>query len=136
MTEGGHGYILYLMVNYPPTVLDRTFGALSDATRRAMIQRLASGESSVSELAEPFDMSLPAALKHVRILEQAGLLVRLKEGRVVRCRLQPKPLEEATQWIEGHRRFWEKNLDSLAAFLEQTKQKGEQHARRHGKERP
>ena len=114
------------MVNYS-AVLDKTFGALSDATRRAMIQRLARGEYSVTELAQPFDMSLPAVSKHVRILEQAGILVRQKTGRTFRCRLQPRPLEEATQWVEHHRMFWEKQLDSLADFLAETKKQGDKH---------
>jgi DNA-binding transcriptional ArsR family regulator len=124
------------MVNCLPVVLDVTFGALSDATRREMIQRLAQGERTISELAERFEMSLPAISKHVRILEKAGLLVRQKDGRIHRCRLQPQPLEEATQWIEQHRVFWEKNLDSLANFLEKTKNKGETHAHTNRKQKP
>jgi DNA-binding transcriptional ArsR family regulator len=122
------------MVNYSPIVLDRTFGALADPTRRAIIQRLAQGEYSVTELAKPFEMSLPAISKHVRILEKAGIMVRQKTGRTFRCRLQPAPLEEATQWVEQHRQFWEKQLDSLAAFLAKTEPKGDQNARQHKKQ--
>jgi DNA-binding transcriptional ArsR family regulator len=123
------------MVNYS-AVLDKTFGALSDPTRRAMIQRLARGESTVTELAQPFDMSLPAISKHVRILEQAGILVRRKTGRTFHCRLQPRPLEDATQWVERHRMFWEKQLDSLAAFLADTKKQGDYHVPPNKKPKP
>src|SRR5262249_29871134 len=105
------------MVNYPSAVLDQTFGALSDATRRAMVQQLARGECTVMDLAKPFDMSLPAVTKHVRILEKAGILVRQKTGRTNRCQLQPKPLEDATQWIEHYRKFWEESFDRLDAYL-------------------
>jgi DNA-binding transcriptional ArsR family regulator len=124
------------MVNYSTIGLDRTFGALADPTRRAMIQRLARGECSVTGLAQPFDMSLPAISKHVRILEHAGILVRRKTGRTVRCRLQPRPLEEATRWVEQHRMFWEKQLDSLAAFLAETQDQGEKHVPANAKPKP
>jgi len=119
------------MVNYSSLILDKTFGALADPTRRAIIQRLATGEYSVTELAKPFEMSLPAISKHVRILEKAGIMVRRKTGRTFRCRLQPRPLEDATQWVEQHRQFWEKQLDSLAAFLAETKPNEEIKEKKH-----
>ncbi len=100
--------------------LDRVFSALSDPTRRAIVARLAMGESSVTGLAEPFDMSLPAVSKHLRVLESAGLLTRDIEGRVHRCRLVAKPLSEAVVWLETYRRFWEQQFDALANFLETT----------------
>ena len=106
------------MVNY--SSLDRTFAALADPTRRAILSRLALGEANVSELAEPFSISLPAISKHLRVLEEAGLLERRKEGRTHHCRLRPEPLSEAAQWIEEARRFWDERLDALAQFLEQT----------------
>ena len=105
------------MVNY--SSLDRTFAALADPTRRAILSRLALGEANVSELAEPFSISLPAVSKHLRVLEEAGLMVRRKEGRTHHCNLRAEPLGDATEWIEEARRFWENRLDALAQFLEQ-----------------
>jgi DNA-binding transcriptional ArsR family regulator len=107
------------MVNYS-SGLDATFAALSDATRRGILARLASGEASVSELAAPYDMSLPAVSKHLRVLESAGLLTRSKEGRVQRCRLAAEPMRSAADWIEHYRRFWEAQFDSLHKFLEES----------------
>ncbi len=100
--------------------IDRTFSALGDPTRRAIVQRLAMGEATVTEIAQPFPMSLPAMSKHIRILEDAGLLVRLKEGRIHRCQLSIEPLREAQQWIEHYTAFWNTQLDSLGAYLQQT----------------
>src|SRR5215813_10302306 len=111
------------MVNYSPaaaTPLDATFGALSDPTRRAILARLAQGEATVSELAAPFDVSLPAVSKHLRVLESAGLLHREIDGRIHRCRLEPKPMKDAARWIEHYRVFWENQFDALAIFLEST----------------
>jgi DNA-binding transcriptional ArsR family regulator len=105
------------MVNY--SSLDRTFAALADPTRRAILSRLALGEANVSELAEPFSISLPAISKHLRVLEEAGLLVRRKEGRTHHCNLRPEPLGDAAEWLEEARRFWDDRLDALAQFLEQ-----------------
>jgi len=105
------------MVNY--SSLDRTFAALADPTRRAILSRLGLGEANVSELAEPFSISLPAISKHLRVLEEAGLLVRRKEGRTHHCHLRPDPLGDAVEWIEEARRFWDDRLDALAQFLEQ-----------------
>lgn len=107
------------MVNYPAN-LDLTFSALSDPTRRAIISQLAQGEVSIMELARPFDISLPAVSKHVRVLENAGLLVRKKMGRVHYCRLNPRPLRDAAQWLVFYQRFWDAKLDALADFLEET----------------
>jgi DNA-binding transcriptional ArsR family regulator len=103
--------------------LDATFGALSDPTRRAIVERLTRGEASVGELAEPFDMSLPAISKHLTVLEDAGLLVRIKEGRTRRCRLLEAPMREALAWIAGYGSFWEGQLDSLDRFLAESKRR-------------
>ena len=103
--------------------MDRTFGALADPTRRAILTRLAAGEANVGELAEPFEMSLPAVSKHLDVLEKAGLLERHKAGRIRRCRLNPAPMVEAAEWISEHRRFWENQLDRLAHYLEDQQKK-------------
>jgi DNA-binding transcriptional ArsR family regulator len=109
------------MVNYLGVRLDSTFAALSDATRRGILARLArQGETSVSELAAPYKMSLPAVSKHLRVLEQAGLVSRQKDGRVHRCRLRAEPMKDAAAWIEHYRQFWETQLDSLARYLEDS----------------
>jgi DNA-binding transcriptional ArsR family regulator len=108
------------MVKYSDPSLNTTFAALADPTRRAILARLAHGEASVGELAEPFSMSLPAVSKHLRVLERAGLLAREKEGRVHRCYLRAKPLKDAAAWIVRYQRFWEGRFDALAAYLEET----------------
>src|ERR1700739_3791035 len=108
------------MVNCSPTSLDATFGALSDATRRGILARLAQGEASVSDLAAPFEMSLPAVSKHLRVLERARLVTRRKDGRVHRCRLLPEPMKGAALWIEKYRQFWDRQFDSLAQYLEDS----------------
>ena len=92
--------------------------ALSDGTRRAILARLAQGEALVTELAQPFDMSLPAVSKHLGILERAGLINRQKDGRIRRCTLESGPLKDASEWIEFYRQFWESNLDSLADYFD------------------
>jgi DNA-binding transcriptional ArsR family regulator len=99
--------------------LDLVFGAVADPTRRAIVERLTEGEATLSELAEPFDFSLPAILKHVRVLEEAGLLTTHKEGRIRRCRLVPgpQPLGDAISWMANYGAFWEERLDSLEALL-------------------
>ncbi len=97
--------------------LDRIFAALSDPTRRAILARLTAGEASVGELAAPFEMSLPAVSKHLKVLEQAGLLERRRDGRTLYCRMQPTPLQDASEWIARHRAFWEGSLNSLDSFL-------------------
>ena len=106
------------MVNYG-TGLDVTFAALSDPTRRAILASLTRGESSVTELAEPHQMSLPAVMKHLNVLENAGLVVQRKMGRVRRCSLTFKPLKEASDWLSQYRVFWEAQFDSLEKYLKQ-----------------
>jgi DNA-binding transcriptional ArsR family regulator len=108
------------MVNYPSAGLDRTFAALADPTRRALLARLGAAPSlTVSELARPFPVSLPAIMKHISVLSAAGLVARRKAGRTVTCTLNPAPMEEAAAWLERHRRFWSEGLDRLADFLEE-----------------
>ncbi len=111
------------MVNYS---LDTTFAALADPTRRAILARLASGECTISELAEPFDMSLPAVSKHVRVLEHARLLVREVDGRVHRCNIDPQPIVSAASWIDEMRHFWETRLSALADYLDQMEDSGQE----------
>jgi DNA-binding transcriptional ArsR family regulator len=100
-----------------PEALDRVFGALSDATRRAILARLARGDATVGELAEPFAISRPAVSKHLRVLEAAGLVDRTREGRVSRCELDPAPMAEAAAWVERYRIFWEERLASFAEYV-------------------
>jgi DNA-binding transcriptional ArsR family regulator len=108
------------MVKYQEGILDRTFAALADPTRRALVARLGDRESlSVSELAQPFAMSLPAIMKHLDVLSDAGLIAREKTGRTVACRLTAKPMEQAMDWLNRYQRFWSDNLDRLAAFVEE-----------------
>jgi DNA-binding transcriptional ArsR family regulator len=107
--------------------LDQVFSALSDATRRAILQRVAQSELSVSELAEPFDMSPPAISKHLRILEEIGLIVRRKEGRVHYIQLAAARMKEATEWLDFYRQFWEENFDSLGEYLQETSPKEANH---------
>ena len=102
--------------------LDRTFSALSDSTRRAILDRLGRGPASISELAAPFGMSLTGLKKHVRILEAARLVTTEKVGRTRRCRLGPDHMEDAVRWIELHRRRWTRRLDELAAYVEQARE--------------
>jgi len=107
------------MVKYKEA-LDHTFTALSDSTRRALLARLSERDTlSVSELAEPFAMSLPAIMKHLDVLSDAGLVAREKTGRVVACRLTAKPMEQAMDWLNRYQRFWSDNFDRLAAFVEE-----------------
>ena len=97
--------------------LDKTFAALSDPTRRAIVERLADGEASVTELAAPFTMSLPAVSKHLKVLEKAGLISRGRRAQWRPCRLEPEPLKEASDWLEEYRRLWEERLDRLDEYL-------------------
>jgi len=101
--------------------LDTTFAALADPTRRAILARLASGEASVAELAEPFDMSQPAISKHLKVLERAGLISRGREAQRRPRRLEPRPLADATDWIERYRKIWEGNYKRLDAVLQELK---------------
>ena len=108
------------MVKYRDETLDRTFAALADPTRRALLARLGQEDGmSVSELAQPFPMSLPAVMKHLDVLSDAGLIAREKTGRTVSCRLTAKPMEQAMDWLNRYARFWSDNLDRLAAFVEE-----------------
>ena len=103
--------------------LDATFAALADPTRRAILARLAAGEATVTELAAPFDMSQPAISKHLKVLERAGLITRGREAQRRPRKLEPRPLAEATDWIERYRRIWEANYKRLEAVLEELKGK-------------
>jgi DNA-binding transcriptional ArsR family regulator len=108
------------MVKYSDHALDRTFAALADPTRRALLARLEQQDSiSVSDLAQPFSMSLPAIMKHLDVLSDAGLITRAKTGRTVACRLSAKPMEQAMDWLNRYQRFWSESLDRLAAFVEE-----------------
>jgi DNA-binding transcriptional ArsR family regulator len=108
------------MVKYPDAELDRTFAALADPTRRALLAQLGErGSVSVSELARPFPVSLPAIMKHLDVLSDAGLITREKTGRTVACRLNAGPMEDAMNWLTRYHRFWTEQLDRLAAFLEE-----------------
>jgi DNA-binding transcriptional ArsR family regulator len=113
--------------------LDRTFAALADPTRRAILSRLAEGEAaSVTELAEPFEISLPAVSKHLKVLERAGLIVRGRERQWRPARLEAGPLRDVAEWAEGYRRFWEESYDRLDEYLEelQGRRKEEGHGRK------
>jgi DNA-binding transcriptional ArsR family regulator len=101
--------------------LSETFGALADPTRRAILARLASGEASVTKLAEPFAMSMPAISKHLKVLERAGLIARGREAQWRPCRLQAAPLQEVAGWVEHYRRFWEQSFDRLDDYLRDLK---------------
>lgn len=107
------------MVDFSDDALDRTFSALAHPIRRAILTRLArDGSASVSDLAEPFDVSLMAVSKHLKVMDEAGLVRREKDGRVHRCSFDPEAMDVAKDWIEHHRRYWTRQLDSLAAYLE------------------
>ena len=97
--------------------LDRTFAALSDGTRRAIVAQLTEGESSLSDLAKPFDMSLTAVSKHVRVLNEAGLVSVSKRGRTRYCRLEAEPMKDASDWLDDYRKFWVDRFDALARYL-------------------
>jgi DNA-binding transcriptional ArsR family regulator len=106
--------------------LDRTFAALADPTRRAILGRLASGTASVTELAEPFQMTLPAVSKHLKVLERAGLITRGRERQWRPARLEAGPLKEVAEWTEGYRRFWEESYDRLDEYLEELQGRGKE----------
>jgi DNA-binding transcriptional ArsR family regulator len=118
--------------------LSTTFAALADPTRRAILARLASGEASVTELAQPFAMSMPAISKHLKVLERAGLIARGREAQWRPCRIQPEPLKNVSEWVEAYRTIWEQRLDRLDAYLSDLKKKEQTnkeklHARNQGK---
>jgi DNA-binding transcriptional ArsR family regulator len=110
--------------------LSTTFAALADPTRRAILARLALGEVSVTELAEPFAMSLPAISKHLKVLENAGLITRGREAQWRPCRLEAGPLKDAANWLEEYRRFWEQSLDRLDDYLRELQKKEKKHGRK------
>jgi DNA-binding transcriptional ArsR family regulator len=107
-----------------PDTLSNTFSALADPTRRAILARLALGETSVTELAEPFDMSMPAISKHLKVLERAGLIARGREAQWRPCKLKAGPLKDAAGWIEQYRRFWEQSFERLDDYLREIQAKG------------
>ena len=109
--------------------LTATFAALADPTRRAILARLSRGEATVTELAEPFDMSMPAISKHLKVLERAGLVARTREAQWRPCRLEPAPLKEVADWVEHYRRFWEESFDRLDEYLRELQKKEKTHGR-------
>jgi DNA-binding transcriptional ArsR family regulator len=109
--------------------LSATFAALADPTRRAILARLASGEASVTELAAPFEMSMPAISKHLKVLERAGLIVRGREAQWRPCRLQADPLKDVAGWVEPYRRFWDESFARLDQYLIELKDKEKKHGR-------
>jgi DNA-binding transcriptional ArsR family regulator len=110
--------------------LSNTFAALADPTRRAILARLAAGEAAVTELAEPFDMSLPAISKHLKVLERAGLIARSRDAQWRPCRLEAGRLREVADWVQRYRRFWEESLDKLDSYLKQLQRKEKGHGRK------
>jgi DNA-binding transcriptional ArsR family regulator len=116
--------------------LTATFAALADPTRRAILARLASGESSVTRLAEPFEMSLPAISKHLKVLERAGLIARGREAQWRPCRLEAGPLKDASKWIEHYRRFWEQSFDRLEDYLREVQKDTPKKEKKNGRRNP
>ncbi len=108
--------------------LDRTFAALADPTRRAILERLTVGEASVTELAEPFEMTLPAVSKHLKVLERAGLVARGRERQWRPARLEAGPLKDVADWTERYRRFWEESYERLDEYLEKLQERGKENA--------
>ncbi len=115
----------------PPDRLSTTFAALADPTRRAILARLLAGEASVTELGEPFDMSLPAISKHLKVLERAGLIRRGRQAQWRPCQLEATPLKDAAEWLERYRRSWEESLDRLEDHLRGLQLKGKRRGRKH-----
>jgi DNA-binding transcriptional ArsR family regulator len=113
-----------------PDRLSTTFSALADPTRRAILARLVSGEVSVTDLAEPFEMSLPAVSKHLKVLERAGLIARGREAQWRPCRLESGPLKDAADWLEHYRRFWEQSFDRLDDYLRELQKKEKKNGRK------
>jgi len=113
----------------PPDALTATFAALADPTRRAILARLAQGETTVTTLAEPFDMSLPAVSKHLKVLQRAGLVSRGKAAQWRPCRLETGPLKDAAAWLEHYRRYWEQSFDQLEDYLRELQGKEQQGGR-------
>ena len=117
-----------------PDRLSTTFAALADPTRRAILARLVSGQVSVTELAAPFEMSMPAISKHLKVLERAGLIARGREAQWRPCRLEAAPLKNVADWVEHYRRFWEQSFDRLDNYLRELKNKEKKHGRKQGKQ--
>ena len=115
----------------PRPTLDQTFSALADPTRRAILARLVTGEASVNELAQPFDMSLPAISKHLKVLERAGLISRGRDAQFRPCRLEPGALKPAADWLDQYRIFWEQSLDRLEDYLKELQGKEKKRGRKH-----
>jgi DNA-binding transcriptional ArsR family regulator len=115
--------------------LDHVFAALADPTRRAILGRLAAGETSVTDLAAPFRMSLPAVSKHLKVLARAGLITRSRVAQVRPCRLKAAPLKEAVDWLEHYRRFWEQSFDRLDEYLKELQKKENNHASQNQKKK-
>src|SRR5271154_576307 len=113
--------------------LSNTFSALADPTRRAIMARLISGEASVTELSKPFDMSMPAVSKHLKVLEHAGLIARGREAQWRPCRIEPGPLKDVADWVAYYRRFWEQSFDRLDDYLRELKKKEKKHDRKQRK---
>jgi DNA-binding transcriptional ArsR family regulator len=113
----------------PTDTLSATFAALADPTRRAILARLAEGECAVTELAKPFDMSLPGVSKHLRVLERAGLITQGREAQWRPCRIEAGPLKQVSDWTEGYRHIWERRFDQLEEYLQELKAKEKRHAR-------
>ena len=110
--------------------LSATFAALADPTRRAILARLALGETSVTELAEPFEMSLPAVSKHLKVLERAGLIARGREAQWRPCRIEPRALKDVDEWLARYRRFWDESFDRLDVYLQELQAKGKKRGRK------
>ena len=121
--SGLFGFIFNHMVKYSSELLDRTFGALADPTRRGILAQLAKGEECVTELARPHAMSLAAVSKHLTVLEKAGLVKRRRDGRVHSLALEAKPMREAQAWLDRYRKFWEGNLDQFEKYLDKLQTK-------------
>jgi DNA-binding transcriptional ArsR family regulator len=115
--------------------LSLTFSALSDPTRRAILKRLAAGERSVTELAKPFKISLPAVTKHLKVLQRAGLISQGRDAQRRPCRLEAAPLKDAADWVEQYRRFWDERLDRLEDYLREVQRDVEAEEKRHGRKR-
>jgi DNA-binding transcriptional ArsR family regulator len=124
------GYLTYRFNTMSPDRLSTTFSALADPTRRAILARLIGGEVSVTELAEPFAMSLPAVSKHLKVLERAGLIKRSREAQWRPCALEAGPLKDAADWLEHYRHFWEESLDRLDDYLGELQAEEERHGRK------
>lgn len=119
-----------------PDHLSTTFAALADPTRRAILARLTSGEASVTQLAEPFEMSMPAISKHLRVLERAGLIARGRQAQWRPCRLKAGPMKDVADWLQHYRRFWTESFDRLDGYLREVQKKEKRHVGKRGRGKP